>query len=94
MILDTPYGSSSMEPKYKIGQKVIVIPVKNQSQSARDSDIEHYAGQSGAVTNYYWISPIKGKVFYIYTIQFGTGQKEIILHEDEIEADTVKARKK
>ncbi|MFC1943655.1 hypothetical protein ACFLWO_03650 [Chloroflexota bacterium] len=83
-----------MEPKYKIGQKVIVKPVKNQSQSARDSDIGHYAGQRGTVTNYYWISPIEGKVFYTYTVQFGTDQKEIVLHEDEIEADTVKARKR
>ena len=83
-----------MEPKYKIGQKVIVKPVKSQSQSTRDSDIGHYAGQSGTVIDYYWISPNRGDVFYIYTVQCGTGQKEIVLHEDEIEADTVKARKK
>ena len=83
-----------MEPKYNIGQKVIVKPVKNQSQSARDSDIGHYAGQRGTVANYYWISPDRSRVFYIYTVQFGTGQKEIVLHEDEIEADTAKARKR
>ena len=83
-----------MEPKYNIGQKVIVKPAKNKSQSARDSAIGHYAGQSGTVTNFYWISPSRGKVFYIYTVQFGTGQKEIVLHEDEIETDTLKARKK
>ena len=83
-----------MEPKYKIGQTVIVKPVKNKSQSVRDSDIGHYAGQRGTVTNYYWISPIKGKFFYIYTVQFGTDQKEIVLHEDEIEASTAKAHKK
>jgi len=83
-----------MEPKYKIGQKVIIKPVKNQSQSARDSDIGHYAGQRGTVTNYYWMSPIKGEVFYTYTVQFGTGQKEIVLHEDEIEAEIVKAHKR
>ena len=94
MILDTLYGSSLMEPKYKIGQKVIAKPVKSQSQSVRDSDIGQYVEQRGTVTNYYWISPIEGEVFYIYTVQFGTGQKEIVLHEDEIEADTVKARKK
>ena len=82
-----------MESKYKIGQKVIVKRVKNQSQSVRDSDIGHYAGQRGTVTNYYWISPNRGEVFYIYTVQFGTGQEEIVLHEDEIEADKVKTRK-
>jgi len=94
MIPDILCGSSLMEPKYKIGQKVIIKLVKNQSQSARDSDIERYAGQRGTVTNYYWISPIKGEVFYIYNVQFGSGQKEIVLHEDEIEADTAKARKR
>ncbi|GAJ23321.1 unnamed protein product, partial [marine sediment metagenome] len=28
-----------MEPKYKLGQKVIIKPVKNQLSSARESDI-------------------------------------------------------
>ena len=83
-----------MEPKYNIGQKVIVKPVKDRSQSTRDSDIGRYAGQGGTVTDYYWISPSMSDVFYIYTVQFGTGQKEIVLHEDEIEADTAKARKR
>ena len=83
-----------MEPKYNIGQTVTVKPVKNQSQSATDSNIGRYAGQRGTVTNYYWISPIKGKFFYIYTIRFGASQKEIVLHEDEIAAITVEARKK
>ena len=83
-----------MEPKYNIGQNVIVKPVKNQSQSTRDSDIGYYGGQGGIVTNYYWINPNMGEVFYIYTVQFGFGQKEIVLHEDEIEADTLKARKR
>ena len=82
-----------MAARYNIGQKVIVKPVKNQSRSARDSAIGYYAGQRGTVTNFYWISPNRGEVFYIYTVQFGTGQKEIVLHEDEIEADTLKARK-
>ena len=83
-----------MEPKYNKGQKVIVKPVKGRSQSTRDSDIGRYAGQRGTVTDYYWLSPSMTDVFYIYTVQFGTGQKEIVLHEDEIEADTAKARKR
>jgi len=83
-----------MEPKYQIGQNVIIKPVKDQPQSARDSDIGQYAGQRGTVTNYHWISPRAGEVFYIYTVQLGPRQKEIVLHEDEIEADTAKARRR
>ncbi len=58
--------------------------------SARDSDIEKYAGQSGTVTNYYWISPQGGEVFYVYMVKIGAGKKEIVLHEDEIQADKAK----
>ncbi|MFC2022295.1 hypothetical protein ACFLTR_03700 [Chloroflexota bacterium] len=79
-----------MEPKYQIGQKVIVKQFKTKYPSARDSDIGQYAGQSGTVTNYYWISPNRGEVFYIYTVKIGTAQKEIVLHEDEMKADKAK----
>ena len=74
-----------MPPKYVIGQKVIVTPVKNQHLAARDADIETYAGQSGKVVNYHWISLGKGEIFYVYTVQIGAGDKEIVLHEDELE---------
>ncbi len=76
-----------MEPKYKIGQRVIAIPVKSQSLSARDSGIEQYAGQSGIVTDFYWIRPSAGEVFFIYTVKMGESQEEIVLYEDEIQAD-------
>ena len=76
-----------MAPKYKIGQKVIITPVKNQHLSPRDSDLEPYAGQVGEVTDYHWISPgTAAGVFYIYTVRIGAGHKEVILHEDELEA--------
>ena len=78
-----------MEPRYQIGQNVIVSQSKTQLPSARDSDIGQYAGQSGTVTDYYWIRPNRGEVFYIYTVRMGTGQKEIVLHEDEMKADRV-----
>ncbi len=76
-----------MESKYKIGQRVIAKPVKNQTLSARDSGIAQYAGQSGIVTDYYWIRPSAGQVFYIYTVKMGDGQEEIVLYEDELDAD-------
>jgi len=79
-----------MEPKYQIGQKVIVKKFKTKSPSVRGSDIGQYASQSGTVTNYYWISPNRGEVFYIYTVKIGTGQKELVLYEDEMKADKVK----
>jgi len=76
-----------MEPKYKLGQKVIIKPVKNQLSSARESDVGQYAGQSGIVTDYYWIRPSAGEVFFVYTVKIGDSEKEIVLHEDEMRAD-------
>ena len=75
-----------MSPKYEIGQKVIIRPVNDQPLSRRGCDIEAYAGQIGEVSNYYWMSPRTGDVFYIYTVRLGTDYKEVVLHEDEIEA--------
>jgi len=75
-----------MAPAYDIGQKVIIKPVNSQSLSPRDSTIEPYVGQIGEVAGYYWISPPAGEVFYIYTVRVGASDKEIVLHEDEIEA--------
>ncbi len=75
-----------MEPRYKLGQEVIIKPVKNQTLSARESDIGQYAGQRGSVTDYYWIRPNTGEVFYVYTVKIGDSEKEIVLHEDEIQA--------
>ena len=76
-----------MAPKYEIGQKIIIKPVSNQRLSPRDSDLEPYAGQIGEVTDYYWVSVGRGaQVFYMYTVGIGNGHKEIVLHEDELEA--------
>ena len=76
-----------MESKYQIGQRVIAKPVKSQSLSARSSGIEQYVGQSGIVTDFYWIRPDAGEVFFIYTVKMGDGQEEVVLYEDELEAD-------
>jgi hypothetical protein len=75
-----------MAPKYFIGQKVKIKPVHSESDaSPRDCAIDVYAGQTGEITNYYWISPRIGEVFNIYLVRIGTGHAEIALHEDEIE---------
>jgi len=73
-----------MTPKYEIGQKVVIAPVKNQHLSPRDADIEQYAGQGGKVINYYWIRPKAGEVFCIYTVRMEADRIEIALHEDEL----------
>ena len=87
IINGTFYRSDLMEPKYKIGQRVIAKLVKSQALSARSSGIEQYAGQSGIVTDFYWIRPSAGEVFFIYTVKMGESQEEIVLYEDEMQAD-------
>ena len=67
---------------FEIRDWIIVILIA----SPRDCAIDSYAGQIGEITNYYWISPRVGEVFYIYMVRVGTGYEEIALHEDEIEA--------
>ena len=74
-----------MDPKYEIGQKVIIKPVTDQPLSHRESDIELYTGQIGEIANYHWISPRTSQIFYIYTIKLSNDFKELVLYEDEIE---------
>ena len=75
-----------MAAKYLIGQKVRIKAVGGEpAASPRDCAIDTYAGQTGEIKNYYWISPRTGEVFYIYMVRIGTGDKEIALHEDEID---------
>ena len=75
-----------MTARYSIGQKVTIKQSDSQHLLARDCAIDEYAGQIGEVTNYYWISPRGGQVFYMYEVRIETGHKEIALHEDELEA--------
>ena len=77
-----------MTPRYEIGQKVRIRPVSNQPLSPRDSGLEQYTGRRGEVADYYWISLDRGAtVVYIYTIRVGDSREELVLHEDELEAD-------
>jgi hypothetical protein len=73
-----------MNPKFGKGQQVIIRQANVSTPSSRDSTLEKYAGQIGRIINYYWISPEAGKIFYLYTVRFGTGNQEIVLYEDEI----------
>ncbi|MFC1911573.1 hypothetical protein ACFLXG_00200 [Chloroflexota bacterium] len=77
-----------MAPRYEIGQKVRIRPVSSQPLSPRDSGLEQYAGQHGEVADYYWITLDMGStVVYTYTIRVGESREEVVLHEDELEAD-------
>ena len=75
-----------MDPKYTIGQRVIIRPAGDRRLSPRDSAIDILIGKVGEVANYHWISPRTGKFFFIYTVRIGTGRNSVVLHEDEIEA--------
>ena len=74
-----------MAARYKKGQRVTIVPTQGQSVSPRDADLEAYIGYSGKIVDYYWIRP-GNKVFYIYTVRISDSDKEIVVHEDEIEA--------
>ncbi|MFC1870185.1 hypothetical protein ACFLYE_02830 [Chloroflexota bacterium] len=76
-----------MAAKYETGQEVIISPVQGERFSPGDVAVEPYAGQIGKVADYYWISDGVGtKVFYVYTVRIEPEGKELVLHEDELEA--------
>jgi len=77
-----------LEPKFQIGQRVTVRRPKSGSSALRDAEITQNANKVGVVTNYYSISPNWGNVFYIYTVKIGQGQRDVVLHEDEIRGVT------
>jgi hypothetical protein len=75
-----------MEPKYVVGQKVIIQPVAEKGLTQRENDISSYAGEIGEVSDYYWISPRTGQVFFIYNVRVGASEREVVVYEDELEA--------
>ncbi len=74
-----------MSEKFKVGEKVIVRPASDETLQTRDAALESFDGQAGEVVGFYSISPTPGQVFYIYTVSIGSGNKRVVLHEDEIE---------
>ncbi len=76
-----------MAAKYEIDQKVRIAPDKEGPLSSRDSALEPYLGQIGQIIDCYWINKdIDAEVFYIYTVRVESDHKEVVLHEDELEA--------
>ncbi len=72
-----------MPAVYEVGQKVKVKSVSDKNLSTRTAALQPYTGQTGIISNYHYIEPPTGKVFYLYTVR--TREKEIVLYEDEIE---------
>jgi len=77
---------NAVGPKYAVGQKIIIRPTGEKNVSQRENDINLYAGQIGEISDYYWMSPRTGQVFYIYNVRVGVNRKEMVVYEDEIEA--------
>jgi len=74
-----------MNPRYHVGQKVIIKPLAPQSPDPRHLALNKYGGQVGTIIDYYWISMHLSGAFYIYKIKVEANDNEIVLHEDEIE---------
>jgi len=76
-----------MPPRFGKGQRVVIVPAKNQSLSPRDSAIEPYVGKDGKITDYYWIDSRTGmQSIYVYTVKMREDSKEVVVHEDELKA--------
>jgi hypothetical protein len=74
-----------MASHYRRGQKVVIVPAKNQALSPRDSKIEPYAGRTGVIADYYWLDvPTGDKQVFIYTVKMKDEDKEVVVYEDEI----------
>jgi hypothetical protein len=74
-----------MVPRYQVGQKVTITPVKAQPLTPRDAALEPYAGCVGKVSDFYWVNMGTGSGnFYIYTVLMEAEEKEIVVHEDEL----------
>jgi len=76
-----------MASHYRRGQKVVIVPAKNQSSSPRDSKLEPYTGRSGVISDYYWLElPTGDRRVFIYTVKMRDEDREVVVYEDEIKA--------
>ena len=72
-------------PRYSKGQKVIIKPVAEKGVTQREYNVNEYAGRVGEISNFYWISPRTGQIFFIYNVRVGKERKQIAVYEDELE---------
>ena len=76
---------NEVKPRFSKGQKVIIKPVDEKGVTKREYSVNEYAGQTGEISNYYYISPPTGQIFFIYNVLAGKERKEIVVYEDELE---------
>ena len=73
------------KPRFAKGQKVIIKPVSEGGLTQRENSVNEYAGQTGEISNFYWISPRIEQIFFITGVQVQSkeAKKEIVVYEDE-----------
>ncbi|OGO20867.1 MAG: hypothetical protein A2Z15_04930 [Chloroflexi bacterium RBG_16_50_11] len=76
---------NEIKPRYVKGQKVIIKPVSEKGATRREGNVNEYAGQVGEISNFYYISPRTGQIFFIYNVRVGRERKEVVVYEDELE---------
>ncbi|MFA5629261.1 MAG: hypothetical protein WC958_03270 [Dehalococcoidales bacterium] len=77
-----------MASNYKRGQRVVIVPAKDQFVSPYDSRLEPFAGRIGVITDYYRLDLPDGKKkqVFIYTVRMKNEDKEVVVYEDELRA--------
>lgn len=75
------------KPRFAKGQKVVIKPVNENGLTQRESSVNEFSGQTGEITNFYWISPRIEQIFYIYKVKIGkeNNKQEIVVYEDELQ---------
>ena len=76
---------NEVTPRYIKGQKVVIKPVDGEGTTQRENSVNEYAGQVGQISDFFYISPRTGQIFFIYNVRVGKERKEIVVYEDELE---------
>ncbi len=76
---------NEVKPRYVKGQKVVIKPISEKGATQREENVNRYAGQVGEISNFYYISPRTGQIFFIYNVRVGRERKEVTVYEDELE---------
>ena len=76
---------NEVKPRFIKGQKVIIKPVDEKGTTRREYSVNEYAGQVGEISDFFYISPRTGQIFFIYNVRVGRERKEVVVYEDELE---------
>lgn len=92
----TPAEATGMEPKYTKGQKVKIIPVKDQHGRLKYAHNEKYVGAKGVVLDSFYLGCFHVLYYkdhlpedaYIYKVRLSHGKTVITVAEEELEPCT------